>query len=250
MRVIFLGKHTGGTNNCLGIDAETYLNQYCDIVQCVVDSQDKLYNYCKKKGINVTEDITQCYNFNNIDLIISYGWGQKITQKLIDKPRIGCINFHPAPLPDWRGMGGVFNYALYEKLTDWGCSAHFVDATFDTGDIIKTNRFSIQDIDTIPSLTKLSHIHMLTLLKEVINIIMKNKTTPELIPRVKQGKGRYISKKDLDLLREIKLDDSIQEIDNKIKSCFCPPHHGAYITIKDKQYSIINSEMLNKININ
>jgi methionyl-tRNA formyltransferase len=147
-------------------------------------------------------------------------------------------------------MGGVFNYALYEKLTDWGCSAHFVDATFDTGDIIKTNRFSIQDIDTIPSLTKLSHIHMLTLLKEVINIIMKNKTTPELIPRVKQGKGRYISKKDLDLLREIKLDDSIQEIDNKIKSCFCPPHHGAYITIKDKQYSIINSEMLNKININ
>ena len=249
MRVIFLGKHTGGTNNCLGVDAITHLSRYCDIVQCVVGSQDKLYDYCINSHINVTEDITQCYNLNNIDLIISYGWGKKITQKLIDTARIGCINFHPAPLPDWRGMGGVFNYALYENLTDWGCSAHFVDATFDTGDIIKTIKFSIQGVDTIYSLTKLSHKYMLSLLEDVIGVVLQNKSTPELIPRVKQGKGRYISKKDLDLLREIKLDDSSQEIDNKIRSCFCPPHHGAFITLKGKQYSIINSEILSKINL-
>ena len=249
MRVLFLGKHIGGTNNCLGIDAITHLRHYCDIVQCVVGSRDKLYDFCIETHINVTKDITQCYNLNDIDLIISYGWSQRITQELIDIAKIGCINFHPAPLPEWRGMGGVFNYALYENLTEWGCSAHFVDATFDTGDIIKINRFSILGVDTIHSLTKLSHMHMLLLLEDVLKILLQNKTTPEMIPRVKQGKGRYISKKDLDLLREIKIDDSVQEIDNKIRSCFCPPHHGAYIIINGTQYSVVNSEILSKITL-
>ena len=56
-----------------------------------------------------------------------------------------------------------------------------------------------------------------------------------------------ISKKDLDQLREIKPTDTTEIIDKKIKACFCPPHHGAYITLKDKQYSIVNSEILNNI---
>ena len=86
-------------------------------------------------------------------------------------------------------------------------------------------------------------------MKDVFKIILQNKTTPDLIPRIKQGKGRYISKKDLDLLREIKLDDSEQEIDKKIKACFCPPHHGAYIIINGKQYSIVNSEILSTIKL-
>ena len=146
-------------------------------------------------------------------------------------------------------MGGVFNYALYENLTEWGCSAHFVDETFDTGDIIKSIKFSIRNIDTVYSLTKLSHTYMLTLFKDVLNIIIHNKKTPEFIPRTKQSKGRYISKKDLDLLREIKTNDSHEEIDRKIRACFCPPHHGAYVTIDGKQYSIVNDEILNKIKL-
>lgn len=249
MRVIFLGKHTGGMNNCLGIQAISYLKQYCNVVNCVVSSKDKLYEHCKENHINVTEDVSECYNLKDIDLIISYGWNKRITKKLIGMPKLGCINFHPAPLPEWRGMGGVFNYALYENLSEWGCSAHFVDETFDTGDIIKTLKFSIRGINTVYSLTKLSHIYMLSLFKEVLNIIIQNKKTPKLIPRVKQGKGRYISKKDLDFLREIKTNDSHDEIDRKIKSCFCPPHHGAYIVINGKQYSVVNSEILHKINL-
>jgi len=249
MRVLFLGKHTGGSNNCLGIQAITYLKKYCDIITCVVSSQDKLYYFCKENNINITQDITECYNFDNIDLVISYGWGHRITKEIINLPNIGCINFHPAPLPEWRGMGGVFNYALYEGITEWGCSAHFVDETYDTGDIIKIKKFSIKDINTVHNLTKLSHEHLLLLFKNVLNIILQNKTTPELIPRVKQGKGRYISKKHLDELREIKLDDSEQEINRKIRACFCPPYHGAYILINGKQYSIVNTEILNMIKL-
>ena len=245
MRVIFLSKHTIN-NNCLGIDALSYLSKNnLNIIMCVSKQKDDLYNFCKKTNIPVTNDINNCLQFDNIDLIISYGWGNLITPNIINLSKLGCINFHPAPLPEWKGMGGVFNYALYENISNWGCSAHFIDETFDTGDIIKTNYFSIKHIDTISKLTKLSHIHTLSLLKDVIDMYIQNKP----IPRKKQEDGRYISKKNLDTLRKINLTDSIETIDNKIESCFSPPYPGAYITINNKQYTLINTTILNKIKI-
>ena len=60
------------------------------------------------------------------DLVLSFLFWRLIRPPLIDLGRIGCLNFHPAPLPDWRGLGG-YNVAVLEGLTEWGVSAHFVD---------------------------------------------------------------------------------------------------------------------------
>ena len=53
-----------------------------------------------------------------------------------------CLNFHPAPLPDIRGLGG-YNVAILEDFAEWGVSAHFVDEEFDTGDLVRVDRFPI-----------------------------------------------------------------------------------------------------------
>lgn len=37
---------------------------------------------------------------DGIDLVVSYLYWRKIKKPLIDLPRFGCINFHPAILPD------------------------------------------------------------------------------------------------------------------------------------------------------
>ena len=42
-------------------------------------------------------------NPGEIDLVVSYLYWRKIKQPLIDGPKLGCINFHPAIFPDWRG---------------------------------------------------------------------------------------------------------------------------------------------------
>lgn len=249
MKIIFLGKHIGNNNNCLGLDALKYLHIIKQLknIKCVVKEKDMLYNYCIKHNIEVTHNIK---DYTDTDLIISYGWHKLIPKHIIKNSRIGCINFHPAPLPEWRGMGGVFNFALFKKITEWGVSAHFVDENFDTGDIIKTNKFKINPTkETIYSLTKKSHNELLILFKEVLDLILINKNSINSIPRKKQTQGNYISKNDLDKLRKVQSNDSIEIIDRKIWSCFCPPYHGAYITIKGKQYSIINDEILNKIKL-
>ena len=41
-----------------------------------------------------------------------------------------------------RGLGG-FNVAILEDFAEWGVSAHFVDEEFDTGDLVRVDRFPI-----------------------------------------------------------------------------------------------------------
>jgi methionyl-tRNA formyltransferase len=253
IKTIFMGKHSGGNNNCLGVDALNYLltNNNFNIVRCILNEKDLLYDFCIEHSIDFGFDVNKIIeDFSDIDLIISYGFKDLIKEPLINVPRIGCINFHPAPLPDWRGMGGVFNFALYEQVDEWGVSAHFVDNSFDTGDLIKVNNFKINsDEETVYSLSKKSHKELIKLFYEVMNIIISYKDKPHHIPRKKQVGGRYVSKSDFNILRKINRDDTTDIIDRKIKAFFHPPQHGAFIELNNKEYSLINNEILNKIKI-
>jgi methionyl-tRNA formyltransferase len=99
-------------------------------------TDEELY-YCLRASNGVAE---RGYALHDVDLVVSFLFWKKIRRPLIDLPRIGCINLHPAPLPDFRGLGG-YNFAIYEGAPSWGVSAHFVDESFDTGDIIKVRTF-------------------------------------------------------------------------------------------------------------
>ena len=77
-----------------------------------------------------------------IDTVLSFLFWNRIRKPLIDLADAGCLNFHPAPLPDMRGIGG-YNVAILEDWPEWGVSAHFVDETFDTGDVVRVDRFPI-----------------------------------------------------------------------------------------------------------
>src|SRR5262245_16459653 len=45
------------------------------------------------------------------DVVISFLYWRLIREPLVSLGRIGCLNFHPAPLPDFRGVGG-YNLAI------------------------------------------------------------------------------------------------------------------------------------------
>ena len=78
----------------------------------------------------------------DVDVVISFLFWKLIREPLISLGRVGCLNFHPAPLPDFRGVGG-YNVAILEGLSSWGVSCHFVDERFDTGDVVEVERFPI-----------------------------------------------------------------------------------------------------------
>src|SRR5260370_6320880 len=82
------------------------------------------------------------FSLDNIDLVISLLYWKRIRKPLIQLPRIACINFHPAPLPEFRGIGG-YNVAILENLPYWGAAVHFVDESFDTAEVIAVRHFDI-----------------------------------------------------------------------------------------------------------
>ena len=206
-----------------------------------VANDKDLYNYLSEKD----EKNREKYNFklDDIDLVISYLFWLRIQQPLIDLPKFGCINFHPAPLPDFKGTFG-YNHAIYEGLTSWGVSAHHVIYEFDAGDIIKDFRFDIDPInETTISLEQKSQKFLFELFKSVIHDFILTRT---LARRVNEG-GRYIPYEELKKIRKINFDDPHDLIDRKIRASWYPPYNGAYIRINGKKYSVINEEIIRRI---
>ena len=71
----------------------------------------------------------------NPDFLLSFHFNQKISESVIDVPKIDALNFHPSYLPAWRGVDPVM-FALHEKGSVLGGSIHNVTAEIDEGDVL------------------------------------------------------------------------------------------------------------------
>jgi methionyl-tRNA formyltransferase len=86
----------------------------------------------------------------NAVVIIAYG--QIISQRLIEIPRLGWINLHASLLPKYRGAAPI-NWAIVngEKLT--GLTTMLIDAGLDTGPMLLKYQTGIGADETAPELT-------------------------------------------------------------------------------------------------
>lgn len=178
----------------------------------------------------------------DVDLVISYLYWEKILEPLAKLGRRGCINFHPAPLPDYKGRAG-YNTAILESRKKFGVSVHFIDSEkFDSGPIIKTLLFPMDPAkDTVFSLIQRTNAKLLELFKETISLFMKN----ERIPTRPNRGGLYLTGGELEKMKAVNLRrDSLPAIDKRIRAFFFPPHSGAHITVRGKKYTLLNEEML------
>lgn len=178
------------------------------------------------------------------ELVISFLYWRILKHPVIDVPRYGCINFHPAPLPEYRGRAGC-SFAILDKLSEWGCTAHYVNEGIDTGDIIEVVRFPFDwHQETGLSLKQKTFAVQRKLYKEVLTKVFQEgrvACTPQ-----RADKGRYISTQDM--LAAMKISEG-DDIDAKIQAFWFPPHEGAYIELSDGQrYTLVNKVVLEQCN--
>ncbi|WP_078428914.1 formyltransferase family protein [Alkalihalobacterium alkalinitrilicum] len=184
-------------------------------------------------------------DLNEIDLVISYLYWAKIKKSLLEVPKIGAINFHPAPLPDLKGLGG-YNKAILEGRCNYGVTAHFMNENIDDGEIIEIENFPIdRDKETALSLEKKSQIHMFSLFKRAMNLIETN--TPITRIKQKENEGLYINREAFEAMKYIKDDDTPEIIDRKIRAFWYPPYEGVKTVIKGEGYTVVNNEILKSI---
>jgi len=136
---------------------------------------------------NPVDAIQNIISEDDIDFLVSCGWGYKIPKYIIEKTNYGSVNCHSSYLPDYKGLA-VYRpiWAHAEKYG--GATIHYLSEKFDEGNIITQRKFEIGLFDTPLGIAK-----------------KYSKLTAKLLPKalrkVKDGykgepneNGRYYSK--------------------------------------------------------
>ena len=174
---------------------------------------------------------------SDVDLVISFLFWKRIREPLLSLGRGGCLNFHPAPLPDIRGLGG-YNVAVVEGMSEWGASCHFMDAEFDTGDLVEVERFPIDaDADTAFSLDLRSQERLYELFKRV----MRRALAGEELPREPQATGRYVDREEFESLRRVRPGD---DVERKLRAFWYPPYPGAVVDVDGREFTLVDERLL------
>ena len=251
-KAILLGRKTGAAQ------ALKWLLENKIAVPLVVADQNEskpgyLSNVAENLGIPVYFDDTPVYKMieerspllANVDLVISYLHPKKIRVPLFKLGKRGCVNFHPAPLPEYKSRAG-YNTAILDQKNEFGVSAHFIDSEkFDSGPIIKVLKFPIDhSTEIVLSLEKKTQDKLFELFVQTMELFLSGKD----IETTENSGGLYLTAKELERLKIVDpAKDSTEEIDRKIRAFFFPPHHGAKIILAGKEYTLVNKEVLEHI---
>ena len=250
MKAVFMGKCKRSAASAL----DWLVRQGCDVAAVVCAPPDaftrpeqRLDLVARDHGLPLASD-DELYealadpaaselDLGDVDVVISFLFWKRIREPLISLGRLGCLNFHPAPLPDMRGLGG-YNVAILEGRRDWGVSCHFVQETFDTGDLVAVDRFPIDpDGATAFSLDLESQERLLELFVKV----MQSALAGDELPRTPQREGRYVSREELEELRRVRPGD---DLERKLRAFWYPPWAGAVIELDGRTLTLVDERLL------
>lgn len=132
-------------------------------------TNNDIFDVCKNKNIEIecvndvnNEDFIRKISKENFDIFISAAYPQIFSEKLLNVPPLGAINFHPSALPKFRGAHPHF-WSLYTGYHEGGVTAHYMTPRIDDGDIVSQIKFPIADLDYA--------MHYDRIIKETPNIV-------------------------------------------------------------------------------
>lgn len=237
-------------------------NMYFDFKNFV---QSRRLNYIDYDELNEPQLIEKIRSLD-IDAAVVCSFNYKIPKILLDSVKDGFINVHPSMLPKYRG-GNPYSRVIMNGETETGVTVHFMDESFDTGDIIAQKPYHIHSKATMGTIFNELNVLGIELLLQVL-IAYENQP----LPRIKQPNGDFISGKGLserDLF--INYNKTAEEIERFVRSlnpfilasttfrgnmmkimkvevasdAFCVPHPaGTVAKIEDDKFFIATSKGL------
>lgn len=146
------------------INSDSNLNAEIAIVigsrDCLGVEKAARYNIPNRviKGELTSEQLDALIDEFDLDLIILAGYLRKVP--ITPKAHRRILNIHPALLPDFGGPGmhgmnvhrAVHDAFKRSEITQTGCTVHFCDESYDTGDIVLQRSCAIHEQDTPQSI--------------------------------------------------------------------------------------------------
>lgn len=206
----------------------TKKNKICDKAKKLV--QDKFDHPLIIQG-SVNDPIPEEVKNWRGDYLLSFLSPWIIPEEVIKQAEVSSLNFHPGS-PKYPGIS-CYNFALYNNEKEYGVTCHEMTGEIDSGKIIKTHKFPINENETVLTLKKKSRKYLLDLFKEIIEQIENGYN---LTFSKEKWKRKPYTKKDLQAICKIDLNMPKNEIFRRIKATYHPtgPDYP-FITYKEKK---------------
>lgn len=138
-----------------------------------------------------------------LDYIIGIHYPYIIPKALLELPKIGFLNLHPAYLPFNKGWHTP-SWAILDK-TPYGATLHFMAESLDAGDIIHQKKLEVKSFDTANTLYQ----KVLKLEEQVFEEALDDLIALSPDRKVQTEKGSSHKKRDLEKTRLFDLEDKL-----------------------------------------
>lgn len=142
-------------NDRLALPALNYLAQKKMLVAAgvtdrVSEPQLHIKQICKQANVPLRQFNKKDFNAHlkdwlqehSPDVVFVKTFPFLIPAECLSIPKHGFINFHYAPLPEWRGSNPLF-WMIRNQVKEAGVSIHKMDEAFDSGDLILQHRIPL-----------------------------------------------------------------------------------------------------------
>ena len=119
------------------------------------------------------------------DVCAVVAYGRILPQKVLDIPRLGCINIHASLLPSYRGSA-PYQWAVLDGLQETGVTAMYLIREMDAGDIIDVSKTPIGENETAGELLD----RLAVLGAELLSKTLSRFDAGEKVPRTPQDESK------------------------------------------------------------
>lgn len=89
-----------------------------------------------------TDEFTEQLEAMAPDLIVVVAFGQILSKRILDIPRLGCVNVHASLLPRYRGAAPI-HWSIINGESETGVTTMLMDVGLDTGDMLLKDSLAI-----------------------------------------------------------------------------------------------------------
>ena len=187
---------------------------------------------CRVVHKTMTDAKVLCYPAE-YDIGLNYLGTRRIPANQVNKPRLGWVNFHPAPLPEYGGRNLCYQ-AIADGAKWFGATMHYMDEQFDTGALIDVRRFLIEPQHTAGELYSMSCALLEQMFFHWVLRLLEDRA-----PATPQNGTTVYHKRQ-------SIEDSVQltpEQEQAIRARTFAPNHYARVTVGGRRYKVVPEEL-------
>ncbi len=219
-------------------DVEVGLVVACDSERDASLGYESLMASAGKLNLKAAHDdqILSSLSSTEPDILFSVYHRKLLPPEVLRIPPLGCVNIHPGLLPSYRGATPTA-WAMLNGETTFGITIHYMDATFDTGDILVQE---VHDIDPQETGYQL-RVRAMRLGAELLRKNFDGIVNRTLTPIKQEGAGSYFGKLETDY--RIDWNDRAEVIRNAVR-VYASPYARARTSLRDKSILVNHAVVL------